>query len=247
MANYEWEKMFGQALQSKLGRQDAQARLANEQASAIQPQLNLDRAKFRDAAAFDRQKLFMESADPFNPNQDRALESIYSGFTDDSYYNTAAPRRSALDAYSSVGLDEPMYGYSMGGQVAAGYPAYIKAMNGKNAMSPQQYAQAAGQVLAQRAKQQAIARNAGQTQLYANGGMVTPELEDVGGAMLEGPGYGKSDSIPAMIDGQQPAALSKGEFVIPRHVVEYFGTKHFDQLVEKARMAGKKKAKKGAI
>jgi hypothetical protein len=169
-------------------------------------------------------------------------------------------------------IDKPTYGYAMGGvvgmpsqgevpfadggDVAPGYPAYVKAA-GKDALSPQQYAQIAGAIISQRQQSQLAARAAGQTQLYANGGMVTDEtsgampmmggMQDVGGAMVDGPGTGKSDSIPAMIDGAQPARLSKGEFVIPRHVVDYFGTKHFDQLIEKARMAGKKKAKKGAM
>ena len=40
---------------------------------------------------------------------------------------------------------------------------------------------------------------------------------------LQGPGDGLSDSIPATIDGQQPAKLSSGEFVIPADVVSHLG------------------------
>lgn len=43
------------------------------------------------------------------------------------------------------------------------------------------------------------------------------------GGMLEGPGDGLSDSIPAVIDGVQPAALSTDEFVIPADVVSALG------------------------
>lgn len=43
------------------------------------------------------------------------------------------------------------------------------------------------------------------------------------GGMTKGAGDGMSDSIPAMIDGQQPAALSSGEFVIPADVVSGLG------------------------
>jgi hypothetical protein len=32
-----------------------------------------------------------------------------------------------------------------------------------------------------------------------------------------------SDDIPAMIDGDQPAALSDGEFVVPADVVSHLG------------------------
>lgn len=48
---------------------------------------------------------------------------------------------------------------------------------------------------------------------------------------LEGPGTGRSDSIPAVIDGAQPAALSRGEFVIPEHVVRKKGTEFFEKLI----------------
>lgn len=73
---------------------------------------------------------------------------------------------------------------------------------------------------------------------YADGGSV-----DTDGMVLDGPGTERSDSIPAIIDGERPGALSKGEMVIPKHVVEYYGTKHFDGLLEKARMAMKKASK----
>jgi hypothetical protein len=46
------------------------------------------------------------------------------------------------------------------------------------------------------------------------------------GGYLDGgvlPGDGMSDDVPAMIDGDQPAALSSGEFVIPADVVSHIG------------------------
>ena len=46
---------------------------------------------------------------------------------------------------------------------------------------------------------------------YANGGY------------LQGPGDGMSDSLPAMIGNNQPAALSEGEFVVPADVVSHLG------------------------
>lgn len=48
-----------------------------------------------------------------------------------------------------------------------------------------------------------------------------------------------TDSIPAMIDGQQPAALDSGEFVLPKDVVMYYGTEKLQKLIEKARGGGK--------
>jgi hypothetical protein len=43
------------------------------------------------------------------------------------------------------------------------------------------------------------------------------------------------DSIPAMIDGEQPAALNSGEFVFPTDVTSYYGTKMLSGMIEKAR------------
>ena len=43
------------------------------------------------------------------------------------------------------------------------------------------------------------------------------------GGMVNGPGDGMSDSIPAMIDGAQPAALATDEFVVPADVVSHIG------------------------
>jgi len=46
-----------------------------------------------------------------------------------------------------------------------------------------------------------------------------------GGKLLQGPGDGMSDSIPAVIKGPKPqrAALAQGEFVIPADVVSHLG------------------------
>lgn len=50
------------------------------------------------------------------------------------------------------------------------------------------------------------------------------------------------DSIPATIDGKAPAALNSGEFVIPTDVVNYYGTKFLNGLLDRARTAGEKNA-----
>lgn len=48
---------------------------------------------------------------------------------------------------------------------------------------------------------------------------------------IQGPGTETSDSIPAVIDGGRPAALSDGEFVIPANVVRKKGTEFFEKLI----------------
>jgi len=48
-------------------------------------------------------------------------------------------------------------------------------------------------------------------------------LKLLGGLSKANPSTGMQDSVPAMIDGQQPAALSEGEFVVPADVVSMIG------------------------
>ena len=59
--------------------------------------------------------------------------------------------------------------------------------------------------------------------LIASGGYIGNNY--AGGGYLEGGGVGDgmSDDIPANIDGEQEAALSEGEFVIPADVVSHIG------------------------
>jgi hypothetical protein len=76
---------------------------------------------------------------------------------------------------------------------------------------------------------------------YASGG--NPRL-------LQGPGDGMSDNIPATIGGRQPARLADGEFVVPADVVSHLGNgstdagaKKLHGMMDKVRMSrtGKKK------
>jgi len=48
-------------------------------------------------------------------------------------------------------------------------------------------------------------------------------LKMLGGAAKGNPKGGMADTTPALIDGQAPAALSQGEFVIPADVVSLIG------------------------
>lgn len=66
------------------------------------------------------------------------------------------------------------------------------------------------------------------------------------GRQVRGPGDGLSDSVPAQIDGDgnQPAALSTGEYVIPAQAVADLGngssdagSRQLDAMVQRARMA----------
>jgi hypothetical protein len=58
---------------------------------------------------------------------------------------------------------------------------------------------------------------------YAQGGSTDLGSYSDGGRMLKGPGDGMSDSIPASIEGKQPARLADSEFVVPADVVSHLG------------------------
>lgn len=57
-----------------------------------------------------------------------------------------------------------------------------------------------------------------------------PKAAD-GGRLIEGPGTGVSDSIPATGPSGQPMRVANGEYIIPADVVEKFGVQAFDNLV----------------
>lgn len=60
-------------------------------------------------------------------------------------------------------------------------------------------------------------------QTFAGGGIASLGGYSDGGRMLKGPGDGMSDSIPATINGKQPARLANDEFVVPADVVSHLG------------------------
>ena len=73
------------------------------------------------------------------------------------------------------------------------------------------------------------------------------------GGYINGPGDGMSDDIPATINGDEPAALADGEFVIPADVVSHLGNGSSDagskrlygmmDKVRKARTGNEKQGK----
>jgi hypothetical protein len=62
-----------------------------------------------------------------------------------------------------------------------------------------------------------------QTLGYAMGGLTALKSGGQPGGYLDGAGDGMSDSIPATIEGKQPARLADGEFVVPADVVSHMG------------------------
>jgi hypothetical protein len=74
---------------------------------------------------------------------------------------------------------------------------------------------------------EAIKQQAG----MADGGIA--ELTPDDGKMLNGEGDGVSDDIPAMIEGEQEAALSDGEFIVPARIVSELGNGSSDAGAQK--------------
>ena len=79
---------------------------------------------------------------------------------------------------------------------------------------------------------------AGKALFGAEGG-VLPEPEAAGGlpmpAEASPSGGAIPDDVPATVDGQMPANLNSGEFVVPKDVVGWLGEKGMQQLIMKAR------------
>ena len=64
------------------------------------------------------------------------------------------------------------------------------------------------------------------------------------GRLMDGPGDGLSDSIPAQIGGAAPAALGDGEFVVPADAVSHLGNGSSDagaqrlqEMIDRVRQA----------
>ena len=88
-------------------------------------------------------------------------------------------------------------------------------------------------------------------QLMAGGGIADLGGYAKGGNLLDGPGDGVSDDIPATIAGKQPARLATGEYVVPSRIVSELGNgstdagaKRLDAMVQKVN-AGRAKTLKG--
>lgn len=247
----DFNTQFERALQSKLALQGARAedysQAARQKRIGTNIDLNVHRTTYDPIGEYTRPNLEFggtgsgqSAIDVFDPT--------------DPQSHLRRPERSAVSA-GDYGAPQPedeyeTYSFAEGGEVPgspmmADYNLYQQAAKaaGIPALPMKQAIPMMAQARAAQRQKLLQAISGGATMpSYADGGEV-----DIGGAMVTGPGTGKSDSIPAMIDGHQPAAVSNGEIVIPKEVVDYYGTKMLDALVEKARLAGKAKNRKGAI
>lgn len=125
----------------------------------------------------------------------------------------------------------------------SGQAAGLQAANLANLAQQNRAGQSLPAVRSEAAKAAEMAANANNTQTLAAGGIaglniggdpqrsVTPYGRDQRIAQpryLSGPMDGMADTIPASIDGKDPAALSGGEFVIPADIVSGLGNGNSD-------------------
>jgi len=115
--------------------------------------------------------------------------------------------------------------YAVGGNVAnqsagAGLSALYNAADGSNIPNISQDGYGIGR-LNNLAAQESL--NNAKTLGYAMGGLTALKSGGPSGGYLDGEGDGMSDSIPATIEGKQPARLADGEFVVPADVVSHIG------------------------
>lgn len=211
----------------------------------LQEKIALEQAKARakvEAEGFAnggevRQSYFDPSA-AWEKVKTGALGAIGMGVKEPAPAPAAIPTRASVEPDPSKGMwtlseEEqaalPRYGYADGGTVGedtrvAKYGQYLQAAAQSN-ITPVPFAQYAA--MTQGVDQQMRAPVG-----YADGGDVSA-LE----RPLRGPGTGTSDSIPAVIDGVRPAALSTGEFVFDEATTKYYGTKFLKDLQRKAKEA----------
>lgn len=64
------------------------------------------------------------------------------------------------------------------------------------------------------------------------------------GGLIDGPGDGQSDSIPANISGREPVKVADGEYVVPRNVAAKYGPEKLHKMMTEVRKTAH--AKKGA-
>lgn len=125
--------------------------------------------------------------------------------------------------------DAPQYQYNPADQTYAQQAAAAPQGSGNMFidMAPQLLRALTGQTSAPTAKQYSYdPKGQSYAPKMAAGGIASlPNEYAAGGKLLQGPGDGMSDSIPAVIKGAKPqrAALAQGEFVIPADVVSHLG------------------------
>jgi len=169
-----------------------------------------------------------------------------------NYPNIKQPPALQLPETRLVAKGGAIESYAVGGPVTtAGAQALYSSPDGTAAQNTPMDAYGIGRL---NSLANAEAMNTAKTFGYATGGLTalshggTPQA----GGYLDGQGDGMSDSIPATIEGKQPARLADGEFVVPADVVSHIGngsskagSKRLYAMLDKVRQARTGHVKQG--
>jgi len=169
---------------------------------------------------------------------------VQAAATTELYDRANNPNPAYMDQPTMQAAQGGIMGFDIGGSVTAHeapqftfnpanqtYAQQAPASQGSGnpfADAPSQILRALGGQFSEPAAKQYTYDPSGQTytEKMAAGGIASlPNEYAAGGKLLQGPGDGMSDSIPAVIKGDRPqrAALAQGEFVIPADVVSHLG------------------------
>ena len=198
--------------------------------------------KFSDLGSLMESGLLPIDPDTGQPDFSSPMGQIVMSLMGDSYMPGA---NMGTVKMAEGGMVSAIQSYADGGMVTPG-PAmpqvdvlqqYQRYAQGSSAMGLppvpfEQFMQmqtAAGERGAQ--GQSAAAQAPGAIQMAAGG-----QVPDASGKMIvDTDPNAPTDSIPAMIDGEQPAALDSGEFVIPKDVVMFYGLDKLNKMIAKAK------------
>ena len=154
------------------------------------------------------------------PSVARGLSPNYQATTPYVYSKPAQPyapgglvgptAETDYDTPVDINTGEPT-GFAAGGPVNKFYAMGVQQAQTKQAQAQQAQAQ------------QAQAQQAPASSPFASAQGGTGITGYARGRMVNGPGDGVSDGIPAMIDGNEPAALASQEYVIPARAVSELG------------------------
>ena len=145
-----------------------------------------------------------------------------------------------IERYAGGGMVPP----NVGGQGMS--PQGMGVMGGRQSSMPSQADIANYQQYAAKAQEMGLASIGfdeylsmkGGTENFEEGGMVPSAPEAAGKMLIDPDPQSGVDSIPALIDGNRPAKMNSGEFVIPTDVVLFYGTDKLKKMIEKARATG---------
>ena len=194
----------------------------------------------------------LASLGPVAPSQPMAPTYTASQPMTPTYYaGMNAPKGYAEGGETSLNLDKlPSLNLETGMQNSGGVgEGVLYSFNDKAAFSP------VGKMLLSKMPQSDRAKFIGsgmgsffglqerpKQEYYTSSGALTSSYAQ--GGYLDGQGDGMSDSIPATIEGKQPARLADSEFVLPADVVSHIGNgsskagaKRLYKMMDKIRMA----------